>query len=427
MKFIFLIKSMLHDWVTIYFKYIVTIVVTMVLSFLAMFFIATKNTTENIEDLFLEKWYNSTYMLYTITDIDEMVVEDFDEKYPDCALKCDHQLMDKYIESGLPMPYSFLNNDLEWSCLTHMYCFKLNGTAFPEFTDFGTYLLSGPLAFDSTQSKYAQIMNQSSFKYDIVAGRDYTEEDLLNHNKVLVVSDETGFSVGDVLTSGGYDFEIIGLLHTDDISTCEYSLIPFWFADECMQNFQGQRNIPLRAEYTFECIEGYDCYTVMNRITFEKPLTNKQLDTLSEVTGLDKSLIVLNYDSELQRQLTSYMRTTYLECIIFGVFCITNIILVMWYLCTKMYPALKIFRVYGAKDRIIIAMIVTLILIVTLVSLILGLLLCPPAFKLYHLINSVYEWRTRCAVSAALALFSVNLIAAIPMAIITVKRSPIAK
>ena len=417
---------MLHDWVTIYLKYIVIIVVTMVLSFLAMFFIATKNATENIEDVFMEKWYLATYTLNTFSDIDDCMTDDFVEKYPDSRLKCDHQLMDKFIGSELPMPHSFLNDTLEWSGIARMYCFKLNGNAFPEITGEGVYTLNGPLAFDSGQKDYKAFLNQTGFEYDIISGRDYTDEDLISHNKVLVVTENTGFEVGDILSSHGYDFEIIGLLRTHDTNDSDYSLIPFWFADECMQSFEGLRNIEVKQD-TYQCIEGYDSFIELNQLTFEKPLTNKQLKSLSEVTGLSENLISLNYEGELQGQLGKYMKTTYLECAVFGVFCITNIILVVWYLCSKMYPVLKIFRVYGAKDKTIISMIITLIMIVSIASLLIGLLICPLIFKLYHFVNTAYEWRLRCVISASVALFAVNLIAAIPTAIITVKKSPISK
>ena len=63
----------------------------------------------------------------------------------------------------------------------------------------------------------------------------------------------------------------------------------------------------------------------------------------------------------------------------------------------------------------------------TLAAGVIGGTLCIPMQKLYENINSNYAWRPYCMYIAVGALMIINLIAAVPAAILIVRRSPIGK
>jgi hypothetical protein len=52
---------MLRDWVTVHRRYTAILILTMILSVQALFFVAVKNANESMGSIFTEKYYGGTY------------------------------------------------------------------------------------------------------------------------------------------------------------------------------------------------------------------------------------------------------------------------------------------------------------------------------------------------------------------------------
>lgn len=419
MKTLYLIFSLLHDWVTIYSKYIATVLAAMVVSFFALFFIATKSATENIDSVFMESFYGGTYSVWPKSSTDSSLSEDdaFIKNCPSGSAKLDSDQMDKYLKSSLPMPFAAIGNSMEWTGVGHLTVYSVNG----EDLGLGFTIISGYVAFDSTQSEYQKIYNETedNFKYEIKDGRVYTDEELKNHEKVLVVDESSGYEVGDVLGCGKYDFEVIGVIKNED----EYSMLPFWYADECMHEYTGDRELVEGDLHVM--IPTYDCYITAEQFTYAHPLTNKQLTELADILLVDKSDIHMIYSGTLERELQKYYTETYAQCAVFGVFCIINVIMVLVFLCGKLQPTMRIFRIYGAKDKTIFLITFVMITILGLAAALIGTIFSPAVFKLFTLVNSEYEFRFRCVRSAAASLIGISIIASLITSAVTVRKKMI--
>ena len=80
MKFLFVIRVMLRDWLTVHIRYTAIIILTMILSVQALFFVAVKNANESMGSIFTEKYYGGTY------DNDPSVLDEKDPEIDHIAL-----------------------------------------------------------------------------------------------------------------------------------------------------------------------------------------------------------------------------------------------------------------------------------------------------------------------------------------------------
>ncbi|MBR6044570.1 MAG: hypothetical protein IKP47_02925 [Ruminococcus sp.] len=439
MKFLFVIRVMLRDWLTVHRRYTAIIILTMILSVQALFFVAVKNANESMGSIFTEKYYGGTYDINpsVLGEKDPEIFTDagknreYNEKFPFSEYLCKRETLDAYLDSGLPMP--FANKEIpavSGDMVIQMY--KLNGVPWYEFGDgiLAFEYLYGIPAFEDADSRYEPVMNCSVFDYMIVEGRDYTENDLTSHARVLVVPDSLemrcGVPVkpGDRLGCGKYEFEVIGVSHSESFP--DHSRLPFWYAEECMSEYLGSRETQYKPGHVTD-LGGYDSWLRLQSLSYEHPLSRSQKQTLCEVLGLPDSAVFMGYEDHLSKQYDEFLGSTVTECTVFGLFCIANIILAVWSLCQKHITTLRTFRVYGASNGAVTRLIVVLIMCITLAAGVIGGLLCIPMQKLYESINPSYAWRPYCMYIAVGALLVINLIAAVPTAILTVRRSPIEK
>ena len=439
MKFLFVIRVMLRDWLTVHRRYTAIIILTMILSVQALFFVAVKNANESMGSIFTEKYYGGTYDINPSVlgekdpeiFTDEARSEEFFKKYPYSEYLCKRETLDAYLASGLPMPYEnkqipAVSGDIV------IQIYKHNGTPWYELGDgiLAFEYLCGIPAFESKDQKYEPVINCAAFDYTVVEGRDYTEDDLASHARVLVVPDSLGMrcgigiKIGDKLDCGRYEFEIIGISHSESFP--DHSRLPFWYAEECMSEYLGPRETEYKPDHITN-YEGYDSWLRLQSLSYEHPLSRSQKQTLCEVLGLPDSAVFMGYEDHLSKQYDEFLGSTVTECTVFGLFCIANIILAVWSLCQKHIGTLRTFRVYGASNGAVTGLIVVLIMCITLAAGVIGGLLCIPMQKLYESINPSYAWRPYCMYIAVGALLVINLIAAVPTAILTVRRSPIEK
>lgn len=426
MKTLFVIRVMLRDWLTVHRRYTLIIVLTMILSVQALFFVATKNASENIESIFLERFCNAAYTVKP----PKMSTETFEELeesellYPEHQIKCDRALMERYLASGLPMPAPMMKNAADYSAHAYLQVTGINGESWYKAKGEPFYNFGGLPVFEEKDSEFAQVINMSGFSYEICAGRDYTPEDLASHAPVLVVEKKEPFGIGDRIKVGEQELEIIGLSDSGEDSFD--SPIPFWLLEEGMANFRGIREYEFEPDH-FTDLLSYDCMLLLDRMVYENPLGYGQVGTLAEVCGTVREQIKMPYTTMLDEEFGKFYKATIIECAVFGLFCIANIILAVWSLCVKQIGTLRTFRVYGASNAAVTRLVVVLIMIMTLAAGVIGGALCIPMQKLYENINSNYAWRPYCMYIAVGALMIINLIAAVPTAILIVRRSPIGK
>ena len=351
-------------------------------------------------------------------------LEESERLYPEHQIKCDRALLESYIASGLPMPAPMMKNAADYSAHAYLQVTGINGESWYKAKGEPFYNFGGLPVFEEKDSEFAQVINMSGFSYEICAGRDYTPEDLASHAPVLVVERKEPFAVGDRIKIGERELEIIGLSDSGEDSFD--SPIPFWLLEEGMTNFRGIREYEFEPDH-FTDLLAYDCMLLLDRMVYENPLGYGQVGTLAEVCGTVREQIKMPYTTMLDEEFDKFYKATIIECAVFGLFCIANIILAVWSLCVKQIGTLRTFRVYGASNGAVTRMIVTLIMIMTLAAGVIGGALCIPMQKLYENINSNYAWRPYCMYIAVGALMIINLIAAVPTAILIVRRSPIGK
>ena len=421
MKFIFLLKSIISDWFTVHIKYTVVVLATMVLSVLAMFFISTKVASEKLEDTYKLNWYSANYS-----------VSLSDSGYCSPCKYVTKELLDRYLEADLPPLYRYWHNELDdfYDC-TVTYT-KKNGKPLAN-SSFGlTFSFSqfdAMLAFDETQKKYEDLI-QTEYEFDIVSGRYFTEEELQSHKPVIIAPGDSGLKVGDFIECAGYQLEVIGIARRAYGTWYgeDYGIVPFWLADECIHNYQGQRDLEAIDDSSVVFVlPDFDIGVRLTYLTYEHPLTFFERQRLVKALDVDYDELFLGYEDELDYQMNTYKMLALAQCGVFGVFCVITIVFVMWCLCEKNIHTMRIFRLYGATSIQIVAVIFSLIMILSFIAAAVSFLICPTTLKLYQSINNVYQWRFSNYFIAIIIMFLANIIAAIPSVIITLKKAPAKK
>lgn len=405
MKYLFIIKSIMSAWASVYKRYTAIILLSLVLSVLALFVIATNVAAEHMPDKQREDWYNSNYLILPEYD------EEFRNTYGIDRLPCTHQILDKYLKADLPptvQPYG----ELDWAGnVSMLYTYKNGVRVFP------CDVFQGVLVFDSTQSKYAEIVRYDCLDYFLKSGRNYSDEELKSHKPVLVASESTGLKVGDVIKSAGYDIEVIGII------SGEYSLVPFWLADECMQHFDGYLSRQFddaENNITYQ-IPSYDVCATFSSLTFEHPLSAAQEARLRKSLGLKKNELFTSYGDILDADRSETVLISAAEGSVFALFCVINIVFSVWCLCNKNLPTVKNFRIYGAGSKQVALITLSLVLILTVIAGTICQLLAPLLMIPLAKINSGYVWREMNLLTAVGVMLIFSIIAAIPAMITAIK------
>lgn len=454
MKFIFLVFSILKNWFTIYRKYTLTVIATMTLSVLALFFIAEKVASENLESLYLINYIKSTYNINASNDR----LEENDEPYPDDKVKVDYSFLDAYIESEIPMPIMD-NERSEYPYETSMIVTELNNNrekAFPFL-----YFNGSPVFSEKEQEKYGELVTCfDNYEYKIIDGRDLTNEDLEEKKPYVVVDVDSYFNsygttpqikVGDILTCGDYKLTVVGLCEYTGSYNLEYtySRIPFYLSDECMKHYKGfgygniemsmpkgsytetQTDDDLSEDESITVVVGsqdYDIMTTTGRLVFEHPLSNSDYEKLLEITGLTEEEVSNSlYKVHETSGMDIFIKTTIFSGTAFAIFCALNIVSVIWFLLKQNIQTFRIFRVYGAGDRTVLKIILFLVGVLVAVSGLLALALSPLTMTVYNKFLTGYEYRFLCFLSAFGIMLVINILAAVPTALLVIKRSPIGK
>lgn len=405
MKYIFIIKSIISEWIAVYVRYTAIILISLVFAVMALFVIATNVAAEHMPDKQKEDWCNSNYLILPEWD------EEFRNTYGLDRLPCTHQFLDKYIEADMPptiQPYG----ELDWAGNVNMlYTYKNGVRVFP------CDVFQGVLVFDSTQSKYAEIVRYDCFDYFLKSGRNYSDEELKSHKPVLVASESTGLKVGDVIKSAGYDIEVIGII------SGEYSLVPFWLADECMQHFDGylSRQFDDNENNITYQIPSYDVYATFASLTYEHPLSATQESRLRKALGLKKDELFTSYADILAADKAETVVISAAQGSVFALFCIINIVFSVWCLCNKNLPTVKNFRIYGARNKQIALITLSLVMILTVIAGVICQILAPLLMIPLEKINPGYVWREMNLLTAVGVMLIFSIITAIPAMITAVK------
>ena len=459
MKFLFLVASILKNWFTTYRKYTLTVIAAMTLSVLALFFIAEKAASENLESLYLIRYEKARYFMQASSE--RYFAEDHnDEKYPGLNVKVDYDFLDGFVNEELPEPM-VTDSDEEFPYGIRMTATKINGdkdAAFP-FVSFGGI----PVFSDSERDKYGKMATCfDGYKYTIIDGRDISEQALEEKRAVAVVDVDSydnrygvtpEIKVGDVLGCGAYEVTVIGLCEYTGEGNYEscYSRIPFYLSDECMKHYKGfghnNVDVPMSAAGLSSAglgkidpdelsdaavmVVSYPEYDIMCstvHIVFEHPLTSKEYKSLLKITGLSENEVTNDlYKGLEKRGMDKYIKTTFLSGTAFAIFCALNIVSVIWFLLKQNMLTFRIFRVYGARDKLIFRIILFLVGVLVVISGLLAFALSPLTMIVYNKLLTGYEYRFLCFFSAFGIMLVINILAAVPTALLVIKRSPVGK
>ncbi|MBR1384882.1 MAG: hypothetical protein IJ555_13915 [Ruminococcus sp.] len=438
MKKIYIILSVLKDWFTSRITVTLTVIDVFVLSFVTMFFVTTKVSAEYLEDTETEKHYYN-----------ELVIDE--ERVPDAYEKLDHLLDDGFYSRWLAMalpPLSdnaYVDGYIKYSQLNDK---PLKAT---DFID----LKCAPVFSGQEQERLAPIKNLLGYDYEITAGRDITGDDLVSRNAVAVAPEGWALSVGDRISCFGHELEIIGLNKPDKYNRRrdECILVPYWFLNECMQDeldmelvlelkqnsaYEGkpENNVyaPDEADdpiYTAGQIPFGDerVYPAFLRLEFssfmfEERLDDGQKDDLAEFLGITPDDFTNSYDMFYFEQVRAFNDRAFKECLIAGLFCILNVLMITVFLCGSNVRAYRIFRVYGCSRIAIFVMNLICLAVIVGLSLGISVMLCSPAAALFGKINSTYEFRQECVDISVRIFAAVSFAACIPAAIKATMRAP---
>ena len=174
--------------------------------------------------------------------------------------------------------------------------------------------------------------------------------------------------------------------------------------------------------------QDYDIMTTTGRLVFEHPLTNSDYEKLLEITGLSEEEVSNSlYKVHETSGMDVFIKTTLLSGAVFAIFCALNIISVIWFLLKQNMLTFRIFRVYGARDRLIFRIILFLVGVLVVISGLLAFALSPLTMIVYNKLLTGYEYRFLCFFSAFGIMLVINVLAAVPTALLVIKRSPVGK
>ena len=441
MKKIYIIRSVLKDWFTSRISVTLTVISVFVLSLVTMFFVTTKVSSEYLEDIETEKHYYN-----------ELIIDE--EKVPDAYEKLDHLLDDDYYSRWLAMELppltdnAYVDGYIKYS--------KLNGKPI-KATDF-IDLKCAPVFSEQEQERLTPIKNLLGYDYEITVGRDITEDDLVSRNAVAVAPEGWALSVGDRISCFGHELEIIGLNKPDKYNRRrdECILVPYWFLNECMQDeLDTELVLELKQNSVYEekpennayapDEEEEPIYTAghvpfgdervypaflrleFSSFMFEERLDDGQKAALAAFLDIYPDDFTNSYDMFYFEQVRAFNDRAFKECLIAGLFCILNVLMITAFLCGSNVRAYRIFRVYGCSRIAIFVMNLICLAVIVGLSLCISVMLCRPASELFGKINSSYEFRQGCVDISVRIFAAVSFAACIPAAVKAALRSPVGK
>ncbi|MFT3951711.1 MAG: ABC transporter permease [Oscillospiraceae bacterium] len=445
MKKLFILRSILKDWFTTQLPYTAAVVVTLVFSFLALFFVAEKVATENLSSLEWENvWYNE---IIVNLGMDGEELPAFDPSF-----MLDDAFYEKYLQIDLP-PLTDFQTIWGYCKYTEKNSEKLAGTDFCQLKAF-------PLFAPSEQAYYEPIKNALKYQYDIIQGRDITAEELESKNRVVVAPEGYALAVGDKITMSGMEFEVVGLNKPSpyNISDDEMMAVPYWYFNDAMQhpydltdntnchynpayddkpknNVYVPTELPKDTVYISygEMFNGqeynYDAYLVMDsdRFMFDGKITQSQRQKLAALIGVDISRLTTSYEQDYKYNVQEYQHKALKESVLVAAFCVMNILMLIVFLCGKNVRAFRMFRVYGASRIHIFLLNFAAALVCILIALGIGTALSPQVLRIVAAVNSNYEFRPYCVKLAAAVFTASAVLAAIPAAVSAVVKSPVRK
>ncbi|MFT3951710.1 MAG: ABC transporter permease [Oscillospiraceae bacterium] len=449
MKKLFILRSILKDWFTTQLPYTAAVVVTLVFSFLALFFVAEKVATENLASLEFENVY------YNQVCVNQDTVSSEDPAHYELytGYLMTDEFMDRLVALGLP-PFIDPGAGIGAYCkYTAKNGEKLEGTDFCE-------LRSLPVFAPSESAYYERFRYQlESYQYEIVSGRDITPEELENHSRVVVAPEGYALAVGDKITMHGEEFEVIGLNRPSvyNEKDSEYMLVPYWYLNESMKNpltdeeashnhynpaydKKPKNNVYIPKEidkdtiyiddgHTNDDTHSYSAILTVDLINcmFKNKITEEQKTAFAAFLGIKTNQLTNWYNLSYHDNVNKYQDIAQKESIVVAAFCALNILMLIVFLCGKNVCAFRMFRVYGASRIHIFLLNFAAALVCILIALGIGVALSPQVLKLVSAVNSNYEFRPYC-VKLAAAVFTVSAVfAAIPAAVSAVIKSPVRK
>lgn len=465
MKKLFIIRTIIKDWFTTQLPYTIIIILAFCVSFLALFFISTRIASENlayesIEDVYyneLQVDYGRILGLYgTPAEIDDYT---FSTTFKN-RFQLNDEFYEEYLKIGLPTLGELgsganINGDLLYS--------KKNGEKLPE-TDFVEVPLYPKFAA-SEREKYEPFKYIMRDDYIITKGRDITAEELEEGKGVAIAPEGWAVDVGDVLEllgNEGFKVEIVGLYKPAPtrvvsdvwISNFENFFLPYRFInkiseypldnserDDLIFN-QCYTSKPINNQYVLDGESGHTSLSVgptdpprcaaevfldVDSWYFTKKITENQKEQIAALMNIDPKYFTNSYDLYYYKNVNTYKKQVRKECLITGLFCVINVFTVVIFLCRRNTKAYRTYRVYGCSGWWIFLINLFSMLAVTAVAFGISLIAARPALALFRLVNSKYEFRTRCLAITSAVFLGVSLLACIPAAISAVRHSPIDK
>lgn len=447
MKKLYIVKSLIKDWFTSQLPYTAAVMVVFILSFIAMFFVATKVATEYLEDTSQENIYYN-----------ELAVGMGDEDgfYAEQVIILNSEFYDEYLKLNLP---SLTANAKVQGVLQYT---EKNGSKL-EGTD-ACVLACFPVFSKEQQDRYGVVKHLLNYyDYEITKGRDLTEEDLCSGSYKAVAPEGYALDVGDVISCFGHEIEIVGLNKPSPYSVRKngHIVIPYGFADECMADgIYGedvfQYEIDEAYEYgakpennvyvpTGSYISGltqihmrlglsekpelvsYPAFLelTVNSFVFEERVNESQKEGLAKLLGITVDDFGNGYDWFYHEVVENFNGHVYKECIIAGIFCALNVLMIIMFLSSRNIKSYRIYRMYGCSGAGIFAINFISLMLVVLFTLVISMLLCKPAMLLFSGINDSYEFRPKCVLITSAVLAGISFAACIPAAISAARKSPI--
>lgn len=450
MKKLYIIGTIIKDWFTSQLHYTLLVLGVFVISFTALFFVSTKVASEHLDPTDRE------YIYYNELLVDYNLIEDnIDMRYEMFMLT--DEFYEKYLAIDLP-PIS----DMAYVS-GHMSYNEKNGEKLPG-TDYVEVPIL-PVFAPSEAEKYDVIKDLMYYDYEIISGRDISDDDLEQKRSVVVAPEGWALDVGDVISCFGRELEVIGISRPTVIGEKKNDifrpnddkfLVPYSFVDECMpetldskyteyMGFKwdpGYRGKPENNKYEPEGVtyysipqspygnmECYAAYVVLEARSwlFSKRISESQKQQLAELIGISPDGFTNEYDLYYYEIVERFDKQAFKECIITGIFCMLNAFTVVIFLCRRNTKAYRIYRVYGCTGAWVFIINFLSMLVVIALAFGVSLLIARPAMELFHLINKKYEYRPRCLSVTSAIFLAVSVLACIPAAISAVRRSPVGK
>ena len=442
MKKLFVITTIVKDLFTSKLPYTAVVLVSLIISFFTLFFVTTKVASEHLESTALEnRYYNDLYVL---------------DDQPNSFLLNDDFYND-YLKLTFPKATSSTNimSFLKYSKLNDK---KLPGTDFVEVN-------VHPLFSKSEQDKYEAFEFSLRYEYDVIDGRDITEEELSEHKNVALAPEGWAVKVGDTLDCFGHKLKIVGLIKPKEGFIYgefynpyrERFLVPYDFLLECMKdpldldikngedfNYNpGYRDKPVDNKYvlidpppntTFRDV-GQTVYKDkiypaiiridLDYIVFSEKITEKQKNDFAKFIGVSPDELRSSYERYYKDTVKEFNNQALLECAVSGAFCVLNAVMIVLFICRKNIGTYKLFRVYGGSRKNIFIFNLVSMLSVILLALIISALMSMPVMNVFHRINQKYEFRESCLIITSAVFLIVSVLACIPAAISAVRKSPV--